>query len=373
MYPFVEKTCQLYQLLQDQRSKDIFWARLACDIEPTEKNIQYLATLGSFKERKLSQVLPKVREFRVMIEDLKIDQKRLIIYGTKNTGRLIAEAFQAEHIDFYGFCGKRFSEFPDGILGKPVISPEYLFQNAEKFYVVISVTKAKLEIMKLLEENCFPQDHILYCFDIPWKVEDQYFDFPSLFHRGTAFVDGGCYDVYTSYRFAEWCKNEYSSIFAFEPDPDNYSVCIQHLSERSLHNFQLIQAGVSDHEGALNFEAFGNGSSRVRDTLEDKGNVHLSPNIITIPTVTIDDIVGEKTVGFIKMDIEGEEFRALHGAAHTITRDKPLLAICVYHRKGDMLAIMDYLLDLVPDYHFWLRHYSYSEVETVLYASIDFI
>ena len=76
-------------------------------------------------------------------------------------------------------------------------------------------------------------------------------------------------------------------------------------------------------------------------------------------------------VGFIKMDIEGAEFDALHGAESVIVRDKPLLAISVYHRTGDMLAIMDYLHELVPEYRFWLRHYSIGVADTVLYASVD--
>lgn len=70
------------------------------------------------------------------------------------------------------------------------------------------------------------------------------------------------------------------------------------------------------------------------------------------------------------MDIEGAELDALHGAQKVIARDKPLLAISMYHRTGDMLAIMDYLHHLIPEYHFWLRHYSIGIADTVLYASV---
>lgn len=49
-------------------------------------------------------------------------------------------------------------------------------------------------------------------------------------------------------------------------------------------------------------------------------------------------------------------------------RDRPLLALSVYHRMGDMLAIMDYLHHLVPEYRFWLRHYSVGLADTVLCA-----
>lgn len=94
-------------------------------------------------------------------------------------------------------------------------------------------------------------------------------------------------------------------------------------------------------------------------------------NVITIRAVALDDIEEVQKVGFIKMDIEGAELDALHGAERTIRRDRPFLAVCVYHREGDMLAIMDYLHQLVPEYRFWLRHYGPLYYETVLYASID--
>jgi len=46
------------------------------------------------------------------------------------------------------------------------------------------------------------------------------------------------------------------------------------------------------------------------------------------------------------------------------------MAVCVYHLRGDVLAIMNELNRLVPEYRFWLRHYSASLSETVLYAAI---
>ena len=91
----------------------------------------------------------------------------------------------------------------------------------------------------------------------------------------------------------------------------------------------------------------------------------------SIRIAAIDDIVDDRTVGFIEMDIEGAELDALHGAKNTIVRDKPPLAICVYHRQGDVFAIMDYLHQLLPEYRFLLRRYSASATETVLYASVD--
>lgn len=92
---------------------------------------------------------------------------------------------------------------------------------------------------------------------------------------------------------------------------------------------------------------------------------------VTVPITTLDHVMSDETVGFIKMDIEGAELDALRGAANVIARDRPFLAISVYHKPGDVLALMQYIHEIVPDYQFWLRHYGALFYETVLYASID--
>ena len=62
------------------------------------------------------------------------------------------------------------------------------------------------------------------------------------------------------------------------------------------------------------------------------------------------------------------ELEALKGARNTILRDKPKLAICIYHKPEDMIEIPMYVKQLVPEYKLYVRHHASGEAETVLYA-----
>ena len=57
------------------------------------------------------------------------------------------------------------------------------------------------------------------------------------------------------------------------------------------------------------------------------------------PENLIDEILKDKEVSLIKMDIEGAELAALKGAKKIIERQMPVLAICVYHNREDLVEI----------------------------------
>ena len=68
------------------------------------------------------------------------------------------------------------------------------------------------------------------------------------------------------------------------------------------------------------------------------------------------------------MDVEGAELESLKGAQKVIQRDKPKLAICIYHKPEDMVEIPLYIKELIPEYKLYIRHHSNYIFETVLYA-----
>ncbi len=84
---------------------------------------------------------------------------------------------------------------------------------------------------------------------------------------------------------------------------------------------------------------------------------------------TIDHYFQDIHVDMIKMDIEGAEMKALFGGINIIRRDKPLLAISIYHYVEDYYRIMQFLLKNAGGrYKYYIRQHALIYGETVLYA-----
>jgi FkbM family methyltransferase len=74
---------------------------------------------------------------------------------------------------------------------------------------------------------------------------------------------------------------------------------------------------------------------------------------VEVPLTTIDKMVAElglERVDFIKMDIEGAEEHAIPGARATIARDRPKMAICVYHHANHVALLPNLIRTMVADY-----------------------
>lgn len=69
-----------------------------------------------------------------------------------------------------------------------------------------------------------------------------------------------------------------------------------------------------------------------------------------IQMVSLDDIIGQEQIGFVKMDIEGAEMDAIRGSSQTIAMQKPRLAIAVYHEQENSRQVCQLLREIRPDY-----------------------
>lgn len=90
-------------------------------------------------------------------------------------------------------------------------------------------------------------------------------------------------------------------------------------------------------------------------------------------SLDVKKLFGQK-ISLINADIEGEELNMLKALKDIIQNDRPVIAICLYHRKDDIVLIPEFFKKTVDDYSFFLRKYSswYRNIhrnhEIVLYA-----
>lgn len=87
----------------------------------------------------------------------------------------------------------------------------------------------------------------------------------------------------------------------------------------------------------------------------------------SIMTTSLDDYFPTENITYLKVDVEGWEMRVLRGARQTIQRDRPVIAISVYHKIDDLWEIADLLSTYVMEYQFYMRSYMNIN-ETILYA-----
>ena len=138
----------------------------------------------------------------------------------------------------------------------------------------------------------------------------------------------------------------YGRVYAFEPDPENYSELLSHVHTNHVRNITALQyaLGTGEGTGSLRRPAPGNRGCNWVDTVEVEG-----PNEVRIATV--DDFCegeGLSRIDLIKIDTEGAELAVLRGARMAIDRWKPRLFLEVdshnIQRTGDTPAdLWDFL------------------------------
>lgn len=104
--------------------------------------------------------------------------------------------------------------------------------------------------------------------------------------------------------------------FAFEPNPTNY----RHLLNQFYHvqHLRVIEKVVSDQNNLVKF--WNNGSHMGNILGHDMDYRAYSDNYIMVPSITLDSFLIDKTIDFIKIDIEGAEWKLFDGAKETLKK-----------------------------------------------------
>jgi FkbM family methyltransferase len=169
------------------------------------------------------------------------------------------------------------------------------------------------------------------------------------------FIDCGAYTGDTVSEFIER-SSTFDKIVSIEPDTKNYELLLNYVSNLpSQYKNKILtrKIALSSEKDKIPFRELGDATSFIGgDTLVDSD--------------TLDNLITDST--YIKMDIEGAELDALMGAEKTILRDRPVMAICLYHRPEHLWKIPLFLHYLVPSYKLFLRAYAENGWDLVCYA-----
>lgn len=238
-----------------------------------------------------------------------------------------------------------------------VHNPQFVWDNIDSLYSIFSDdgSRSIIDTMKMVYKNQYEK------FDVYRDIctsEEQYFTKEMMSYldgKEVSIFDGGAYwgEIISDIKRLDIRMKE---LFLVEINDSNIKVLKKKTSSYS-GKLYLIQKGLWEKDGTVYLDGEGE-QCRIVDY---ETNVRME-------VTTIDDIIGERQVDLIKMDIEGAEMHALMGGIKTIKAKRPALAITIYHSPEDFVGIPLYLNRELNDYKFKLLHHTNEYVETILYA-----
>ena len=338
----IQKVRNFYARLGDDESRVIFEKRLLYSLTGDRRYI-----LETVQGTKLYQRVCAI---------LRRDTNKKYIVGAGQWGKIMADLFRE-----FGIEGLLDNYVSGTYNGLPILPMKEFLQNTQGVSVYIASTAFHKELCEAARETGVEPENIVDVAGMMLEVyhEQQYFDLPCLEQYREAheiFVDGGCYDGANSVRFVEWAGESEKTVYAFEADEKNAGKCRTVLGQIEGAECHLIEKGMWSGDTVLGCCSKANEASGLAESGQQR-----------IQVTGLDSVVKGK-VTFIKMDIEGAEYEALKGAKNIISTHHPKLAVSIYHKDEDIWELPQLILSFYPDYRFYLRHYSLSSEETVLYA-----
>ena len=342
-------------------------------------------------------------------------KNEICIWGAGNTGKYIFNYLKNENIEVKCFCDSDFLKYGKNIYRDTIcLSKEEIKKYNNELLIIVAIEDSdalveslkndgfekiynfkKIEWMKLkakfekfilendiedlkekiykLIDICEDEQSKKICLQVieNWFLgynktidytKSQYFVSDIIKKdKNEVFIDVGAFDGDTIKTFLEFYKNEFSEIHAFEIDDYNYKLLLNSVDNFDYETKKKIftyNLGICDYNGTISYE-----SNNIATLISSNGAEHTN-------VVTLDSQLLGKKITFIKMDIEGFEIKALRGASNLITKNKPKLAICIYHKFEDLWEIPFYIKQLNAEYKIYIRHHSFNLYETVCYAII---
>jgi FkbM family methyltransferase len=148
--------------------------------------------------------------------------------------------------------------------------------------------------------------------------------------KGDVVLDVGANIGYYTLQFAR-LVGESGRVFAFEPDPTNFSLLRRNVQRNGYRNVELIQKAVTAQSGAIQLYLCeeNRGDHRAYDSHDGRPS-------ITIESVSLDDYFKDYDgrIDLIKMDIQGSEGGALRGMAGILSKHSTIKLLTEFWPVG---------------------------------------
>ena len=195
------------------------------------------------------------------------------------------------------------------------------------------------------------------------------------FNENETYVDAGAFTGDSIALFISAVRGKFDHIYSIEPDYDNNTEISKMIERIQPHYLEplcgkitLIEKGVWSKNDILSFSKVSQ-HDLGGHLIEGGLNTKLANSTQTKVPVTSIDFCTAQDATFIKYEVEGSELEGLKGAQRTIEKNKPKLAVAVYHKPEDLLVIPRYVRGLNMGYKIGFRqHDCFKPDATYIYC-----
>lgn len=261
----------IYKLLGDDQSKFIYRDRL----------LYSLTGDGAVLQDMIDNTVRNRMEWRTFRKELweKAQENKMVLYGAGIWGNILWE--ETKDIVPWDMCvdiAPEKKRFPIRLWKLSDFIKVY-----EGEYVAISSFKNQNSMYEKLIEGGIPEERIIFAGQIINSLTEgsAYFDLEELYplKEKEVFVDGGCYDGFTTKAFFEWSGGA-GYAYCFEIDEGNRKTIRNNLSGGS---YEILSKALWSEKKLLSLSAMGNFASSVTD--------HLEEDSVCIEADTIDSLL----------------------------------------------------------------------------------
>ncbi len=176
-------------------------------------------------------------------------------------------------------------------------------------------------------------------------------------------IDVGACEGLFAYRLLK--QNACREVICFEPGQVMATLIWRGAVENGVAGrLQVEPAAAAEFSGPVKLTATDNPDACRIEACDDSENTAENESAASAYAVRLDDYLSNHKIrlgrqDLIKVDAEGADLAVIQGAAKTIARDRPQIAVTTYHADEHAEAIASLLEELNPDYQFRLKGFSH--------------